>query len=176
MIKVYQLHKLQNSYEVTLYYKGVKVRVAFTGGNVYKNTYPKFRTDDLFKMKAIENSELFKNKEVSVVRTIGEKPSVQKPVVQQRKKVVKPAIQKPAVPHVQQPVTPPTFDEAQGTPESQIPEQSQTDGDGGQTMEFANLGEAILYVAQNYQTEAQTEKEVRDILKSNGINPKIKRG
>lgn len=160
MIKEYQLHKLQNSYEVTLYYKGVKVRVAFTGGNVYKNTMPRFRTNDLFKMKAIESSELFKNKEVVVVRTINEKPAVQQTVVQQRKKVVKPAIQQPVATPVQQPA----------------PEQSQGDGDGGQTMEFANLGEAILYVAQNYQTEAQTEKEVRDILKANGINPKIKRG
>lgn len=165
MIKEYQLHKLQNSYEVTLYYKGVKVRVAFTGGNVYKNTMPRFRTNDLFKMKAIESSELFKNKEVVVVRTINEKPAVQQTVVQQRKKVVKPAIQQSVATPVQQPA-----------PEPQTPEQSQGDGDGGQTMEFANLGEAILYVAQNYQAEAKTEKEVRDILKANGINPKIKRG
>ena len=29
---------------------------------------------------------------------------------------------------------------------------------------------------QNFKAEAKTDKEVRDILKANGINPKIKRG
>ena len=165
MIKEYQLRKLQNSYEVTLYYKGVKVRVAFTGGNVYKSTMPKFRTNDLFKMKAIENSELFKNREVVVVRTINEKSDVRPTtVVQQRKTAVKPAVQKPAPkpepPKVQEPVT-----------------QEPTSGEGEpETKEFANLGEAILYIAQTWQEQAKTEKEAREILKAHGINPKIKKG
>lgn len=164
MIKEYQLRKLQNSYEVTLYYKGVKVRVAFTGGNVYKNTMPKFRTNDLFKMKAIENSELFRNKEVVVVRTINEKQDTQA-VVQQRKKVVKPAVQQPApAPAVHEPAP---------EPETPTPDTAQADG---QSMEFANLGEAILYIAQTWQEQAKTEKEAREILKAHGINPKIKKG
>ena len=115
MIKEYQLRKLQNSYEVTLHYKGVKVRVAFTGGNVYNGTMPKFRTDDAFKQKVLEASELFKNKEVVLLRTIGTKPAVPKPVIQQRKvngSHIKP-IQKTAVTPAPTPESTPTAEPAQ---------------------------------------------------------------
>lgn len=175
MIKEYQLQKKQNSFEVTLHYKGVKVRVAFTGGNVYNGTRPRFRTNDLFKMKAIEASELFKTKEVVVIRTIQE--THQSPTVVQRKRVVKCAPSKavrdtkptpaPAPvaqePVAQAPVQKPVVDDAEGG-----------DKEGEKT--FANLGEAILYIAQNWQITVQTEKEARDVLKEHGINPKIKRG
>lgn len=43
-------------------------------------------------------------------------------------------------------------------------------------MTFDNVGEAIIYVAQNFKVEVKTEKEARDVLKQNGINPTIKRG
>ena len=176
MIKEYQLQKKQNSFEVTLHYKGVKVRVAFTGGNVYNGTKPRFRTNDLFKMKAIEASELFKTKEVVVIRTIQE-ANHQPPTVVQRKRVVKGASSKavrdtkptpaPAPvdqePVAQAPVQEPVVDDAEGG-----------DKEGEKT--FANLGEAILYIAQNWQITVQTEKEARDVLKEHGINPKIKRG
>lgn len=154
MIKEYQLNKLQNSYEVTLYYKGVKVRVAFTGGNVYKDTKPRFRTDNLFKMKAIEASELFKNKEVVLIRTIGENQASAKP---QPKKS---NIGKPVIPNRPSPA----------------PQAEQEPAGEGETKEFANLGEAILYIAQTWQQEAKTDREAREILKSHGINPKIKKG
>ena len=157
----YQLNKLQNSYEVTLYYKGIKVRVAFTGGNVYNGTKPRFRTDNLFKMKAIEASELFKNKEVALIRTIGESQASVKAQPQ------KSNIGKPVMPKK-------TAAKPQPTPEPEPTPAPEPVKD--ETKEFANLGEAILYIAQTWQMEAKTEKEARDILKAHGINPKIKKG
>lgn len=205
MIKEYQLRKVQNSYEVTLNFKGAKVRVAFTGGNVYKNTLPRFRTNDAFKMKAIESSELFKNKEVVVLRTIQEKLDEPKPVVQTRKKAARKVVmpmprraaeptaettQAPAPVIPQEPVipeTPKTPDTPQvsetpetpqepvtaETPQNAEPAPDVASGDG--EMVFGNLGDAIVYIAQNWQIQVQTEREAREILKQHGINPKIKR-
>lgn len=175
MIKEYQLRKLQNTYEVTLNYKGVKVRVAFTGGNVYNSTMPKFRTNDAFKQKAIEESELFKNKEVVILRTINDSKAAPQPVVQQRRKPMRrPVATTPltATP-VQQPVVAspetPTVTESQGTVTT-------GEEDGLTKKTFDNLGDAILYVAQTWQIQTQNEGEVRKVLKEHGINPTIKRG
>lgn len=168
MTKEYQLRKLQNSYEVTLHYKSVKVRVAFTGGNVYKSKMPTFRTDNLFTMNALEASELFKNKEVVLVRTTGEAPKPIKPVAQQPKKSAKPA--KPAgekrdiKPKTQAPVQEPGS-------ETQEPAD---DGDGKK--EFASLADAIRFVAEEYEVQVTSEAEARKVLKEHGINPTIKRG
>ncbi len=186
MIKEYQLRKLQNSYEVTLNFKGTKVRVAFAGGNVYKGTMPRYRTNDVFKMKAIESSELFKNNEVVVLRTIQEKLDEPKPVSQPRKKVArkivmpKAAVPAPApapqTPVVEAPAPAPQTPETPETPETpQDPtapaDKAEEDGE----MTFSNLGEAIVYIAQQWQIQVQTEREAREILKQHGINPKIKR-
>lgn len=170
MTKEYQLRKLQNSYEVTLNYKGVRVRVAFTGGNVYKSKMPTFRTDNLFTMKALEASELFRNKEVVLVRATGEAPKPMKPVAQQNKK--------PAKPGVKAPVT------AANTTKTQAPVQetgSETqepaggdDSDGKK--EFASLADAIRFVAEEYEVQVTSEAEARKVLKEHGINPTIKRG
>ena len=171
MIKEYRLQKKQNSYEVTLNYKGAKVRVAFTGGNVYNGTMPRFRTNDMLKMKAIEASELFKNKEVVVVRTIQEATS-KPPIVVQRKRIGKPVGKKAAqtaVPELKpEPVVEPAVQEPEPPQDPPL--------DENETKEFSNLGEAILYIAQNWQLTATTEKEARDILKAHGINSKIKKG
>lgn len=168
MTKEYQLRKLQNSYEVTLNYKGVRVRVAFTGGNVYKSKMPTFRTDNLFTMKALEASELFKNKEVVLVRATGEAPKPMKPVAQQPKK--------PAKPGVKAPVT------VANTTKTQAPVQetgSETheaaSGDDGKK-EFASLADAIRFVAEEYEVQVTSEAEARKVLKEHGINPTIKRG
>lgn len=185
MIKEYRLQKKQNSYEVTLNYKGAKVRVAFTGGNVYNGIMPRFRTNDMLKMKAIEASELFKNKEVVVVRTIQEATS-RPPVVVQRKRIGKPVGKKAAqmVMPAPKPAPAPAPEskpapapEPVVEPAVQEPEPPQDPpADENETKEFSNLGEAILYIAQNWQLTATTEKEARDILKAHGINPKIKKG
>jgi len=41
---------------------------------------------------------------------------------------------------------------------------------------FDNLGEAILYIAQNFDQDIQDEAEVLDFLKANGVNAVIKKG
>lgn len=172
MTKEYQLRKLQNSYEVTLHYKGVKVRVAFTGGNVYKSKMPTFRTDNLFTMKALEASELFKNKEVVLVRTTGEAPKPMKPVAQQPKKPAKSG--KPGVKAL---VT-----AANTKPKTQAPVQepgSETQEPAGgddDKKEFASLADAIRFVAEEYEVQVTSEAEARKVLKEHGINPTIKRG
>ena len=43
-------------------------------------------------------------------------------------------------------------------------------------MSFNNLGEAIQYIAQNYQIAVQTDPAARKVLKEHGINPTIKKG
>ena len=172
MIKEYQLRKLQNSYEVTLHYKGVKVRVAFTGGNVYNGSMPKLRTNDPFKMKAIEASELFKNKEVVLVRSFGESTEVKRPVVQQRKKatVVKAAT---VSQHTKQMAAPAA--KVPDTPNDGTPVEAPANGDADKKV-FENLGDAIMFIAQNYQLSVQTESEARKVLKEHGVKATIKKG
>lgn len=169
MTKEYQLRKLQNSYEVTLNYKGVRVRVAFTGGNVYKSKMPTFRTDNLFTMKALEASELFKNKEVVMVRTTGEVPKSMKPSVQQNKKPKKPAGEKRDFPPKGQAPAPKPADEG-------LTSQAETAGVDDGKKEFASLADAIRFVAEEYETQVTSEAEARKVLKEHGINPTIKRG
>lgn len=167
MTKEYQLRKLQNSYEVTLNYKGVRVRVAFTGGNVYKSKMPTFRTDNLFTMKALEASELFKNKEVVLVRATGEAPKPMKPVAQQPKKPAKPAGEKrDFTTKTQAPVQ---------EPGSETQEPAGGDDSDGKK-EFASLADAIRFVAEEYEVQVTSEAEARKVLKEHGINPTIKRG
>lgn len=168
MIKEYQLRKLQNSYEVTLNYKGVRVRVAFTGGNVYKSKMPTFRTDNLFTMKALEASELFKNKEVVLVRATGEAPKPMKPVAQQPKK--------PAKPGVKAPVTVANTTKAQAPVQEPGSETQEPADDGDGKKEFASLADAIRFVAEEYEVQVTSEAEARKVLKEHGINPTIKRG
>ena len=154
MIKVYQLRKLQNNYDVVLYYKGVGVKVAFTDGNTYKGVFPKCYVRDPFRQLVIEASELFKSGEVVVERVIPELGDTQP-------KPTKPA---PA-PKPQNPAP----DAGNGGTDG-------GDGQGGTEMNFGSADEAILYVAQTFGQQITTEKEAREILKANGITPHIKKG
>ena len=176
MIKEYQLRKQQNSFEVTLNYKGVKVRVAFTGGNVYNGTMPKFRTDDAFKQKVLEASELFKNKEVVLLRTIGSDKTAGKVAAGKPHKIaaanIKPIQKSAATPTPAPEPTPEPTPAPEPTQEPVAEEQ----GDGTEKKEFANLAEAIQFVAQQYQIAVTSEAEARKVLKEHGINPTIKRG
>ena len=177
MIKQYQLNKRQNNFDITLNYKGVKVKVSFSGGNTYKGILPTCYEKDLFRQRAIEASQLFKDREIVLKRTIAEAGDSKQAVAVQAKKVAvapktvaKKAAPKPAVQHPAEPQTPPA------APEPPAQDPPLDEGDGTQAMEFQNPGEAILYIAQNWQQQAKTEKEAREILKAHGINPKIKKG
>ena len=169
MLKIYRLNKKQNTFEVTLKFKGVGVNVSFVDGNTYNGTPARCYTNDTFKQRAIEASQLFKDRDITLERSVEEASdrikAEAKPKVQ-TKKLVRTAVKpmpKPATPPAPAPEPDP-----EPTPD---PEPAKDE-----SKEFANLGEAILYIAQTWQEQAKTEKEAREILKAHGINPKIKKG
>ena len=182
MIKLYKLCRRQNNFSITLNYKGVKVRVSFTGGNTLKNIPAKSYVSDPFSQRAIEASQMFINHEIVIEKVIQEPGDNKQPVAVQTRKVVKKTapLQTNKTPNAgttapkPAPKPEPKPDPA---PEDEIPvEPGETDTDGNNTMEFASSGEAILYIAQQWQETAKTEKQAREILKAHGINPKIKKG
>ena len=176
MLKIYQLRKNQNSFEVTLKYKGVGVRVAFVDGNTYNNIPAKCYTNDPFKQKAIEASQMFKNREIILERTVEDKPQ-EKPAASQTVRTtrasrigaqVKPVAPKPTA----QPAAP-------AAPKAEDPEPEQApekEASGDNEMNFSGIAEAIAYIMQNYQKEVRTESEARKFLKEQGITAHIKKG
>jgi hypothetical protein len=177
MLKIYQLRLKQNSFEVTLKYKGVNVRVAFEDGNTYNGTPAKCYTNNLFKQKAIESSKMFKDKEIVLERQVEEesdrKAAANKPVLQQ-KRVQKPAPAKPAPAKPAKPAPKPT--PKPETPEPPVDPEPAKDGDGLEKKTFDNLAEAIQFIANNYQVQVTTPNEARNFLKEHGIKATIKQG
>lgn len=187
MLKIYQLRKPQNSFEVTLKYKGVGVRVTFVDGNTYNDIPAKCYTSNPFKQKAIENSQMFKNREIVLERTVEEKepkkPTVSQPVRAQRTSrigaQVRPVAPKPAAPVAPKVETPepPTFEESQGeTPVQETPDTDTGEGGGENEVTFNSLSEAIVSIMQKYGKEVRTENEARKFLKEQGITAHIKKG
>ena len=182
MLKIYRLKLKQNSYEVTIHYKGVGVRVAFTDGNIYNGTPARCYERDPFKQRAIEASPMFKNKEIVIERTVEDKVAKAAPVSVRSKRAsrigapVRPAAQRPAspvAPKVENPEPkpePPTFEESQG-------KVSNAGTDGGENeVTFGSLSEAIVSIMQKYGKEVRTESEARKFLKDQGITAHIKKG
>ena len=182
MLKVYQLRLNQNTFEVALKYKGVSVRVAFEGGNVYNGTFARCYTRDPFKQKAIENSVMFKTKEIILERQV-EEASDRQPKVQVRtRRVAKTAAipaAKPQVANEQKPAPKPEpapTVKPKPEPDAGTAQEPEPAGDGNEVKVFDSLDEAILFVAQEYNEQLTEEKDVRDFLKAHGINPRIKKG
>ena len=185
MIKVYQLQLPQNTFEVTLKYKGMGVRVAFEDGNTYNGTPAKCYTNDPFKQRAIEASTMFQNKEIVLERTV-EEPGDKKPAAPKPAKPTPtptPAPQNPT-PAPQTPTPAPQNPETEGNVGTgEQGEQGQNPGaengegaDKGESITFNSLAEAIVYVASHFNESVRTENEARKALKEHGINPTIKRG
>ena len=174
MLKIYRLKLKQNSYEVTIHYKGVGVRVAFTDGNIYNGTPARCYERDPFKQKAIEASPMFKNKEIVIERTVEEKVKTPAPTSVRATRAsrigapVRPAAPKPATPvapKVEDPEPKPTpVDEATG------------EGGGENEVTYNSLSEAIVSIMQKYGKEVRTESEARKFLKEQGITAHIKKG
>lgn len=182
MLKVYQLRLNQNTFEVALKYKGVSVRVAFEGGNVYNGTFARCYTRDPFRQRAIENSAMFKAKEIILERQV-EEAGDRQPKVQVRTRRVnlaaKPQGTVPTKPQpAPKPEPAPTTDPEPKNDEGTTQQSEPTGGDGGESgiKVFDSLDEAILFVAQEYNEQLTEEKDVRDFLKAHGINPRIKKG
>ena len=166
MIKVYELRALQNNYIVSIPFKGVTVRCEFKDGNIAKGIHARLFTNDSFKQMAIEHCEL-NGRVWKLVETVkepedeaAEQRAAQKATAQ--KTSAKPEAQAPAGDNTQEPV----IDEAE------------QDGaaDKANTMEFANLAEAIVYVATNYGLQVESAAQARQLLKDNGIKAVIHNG
>lgn len=156
MLKIYQLRLPQNTFEVTMKYRGVGVRVAFVDGNNYRDIPAKCYTNDPFKQRAIEASQMFKDKEIVLERTVEEESDRKKAAAQGQ--------------NGNNPAKNP-----EPTPEpAKNPEP--TPDDGMEKMTFNNLAEAIQYIATTYQAQVQTPNEARSFLKDKGIKATIKQG
>ena len=183
MLKIYRLKLKQNSYEVTIHYKGVGVRVAFTDGNIYNGTPARCYERDPFKQRAIEASPMFKNKEIVIERTVEDKVAKAAPV--SVRKSLKSRIGAPVKPVASNPTTPvapkvedpepPTFEESQGeTPVQETPDAGE--GGGENEVTFGSLSEAIVSIMQKYGKEVRTKNEACKFLKEQGITAHIKKG
>ena len=155
----------QNSYDVTLRYRGVGVRVSFVDGNTYNGTPAKCYTRDEFKQRAIENSQLYKDGDIVLERQVEEESDRKKAAEKAAKAAGNPATESQGTVTGNQG----TVKDTQGTGEG-------GDDDGMEKMTFGNLGEAILYIATTYQVQVQTANEARALLKEKGIKATIKQG
>ena len=121
--------------------------MSFTEGNVHNGVSAKLYTNNVFKQKAIEASALYKSGQVILERSIKE-ASDEEP----------------------QPITQKV---AQNTTTAMpLPEGKGESKDGG-VLDFANVGEAILYVANHFGVAAQTASEVRKVLAEHGLKAVI---
>jgi hypothetical protein len=175
MLKIYRLNKKQNTFEVTLKFKGVGVHVSFVDGNTYNGTPAKCYTNDAFKQRAIEASQMFKDREITLERTVEDGSDRKAAEAKAAARVVAKPATKPA---------PKAAGKTSG--KGKAADTSKAGKQGKQTPKkesekepekvFDNLGEAILYIAQNFDQDIQDEAEVLDFLKANGVNAVIKKG
>ena len=178
MLKIYRLKLKQNSYEVTIHYKGVGVRVAFTDGNIYNGTPARCYERDPFKQRAIEASPMFKNREIVIERTVEDKVTKSAPVSVRAKRSsrigapVRPASKAPSPAPKNPEVETPDTGEGAGASASQDADAAQ----GGNDVKFASLSDAIVHIMQNYDKEVHTANEARAFLKEQGITAHIKQG
>lgn len=159
MIKIYELKALQNNYIVSLNFKGVKVRCEFKDGNIAKQIHARLFTNDRFKQMAIEQSEL-NGKMWQLVKSIPE-PDDNKP---------KQSTDKPAAK--------PQGADSDGQ-DAKTPEEGQdlpADGQAGNTKEFANVAEAIMYIATTYNEQVTNASQARKLLADKGIKAVIHNG
>lgn len=174
MLKIYRLKLKQNSYEVTIHYKGVGVRVAFTDGNIYNGTPARCYERDPFKQRAIEASPMFKNKEIVIERIVEEKVKTPAPAsvrVNRASRIGAPM--RPAAPKPATPAAPKIEDP---DPEPAPVDNGKGEGGGENEVTFGSLSEAIVSIMQKYGKEVRTEAEARKFLKEQGITAHIKKG
>lgn len=172
MIKVYATVEVKNNLITTIPFKGVKVRVEFTGGNVMKNIPAKLYTNDPFTQKALDESDL-NGRMFRLVQTVIEEGDK------------KPAAKQPPVNNPKPPVNTDTPEQAPEPPAEQDDQPKDEGEKGGDTdgkqdnkkLEFANLGEAITYIAAKYGEQVETENAARKFIEEKeGVKPIIHKG
>ncbi len=178
MIKIYQTVQNQNNLITTIPFKGVKVQVEFTGGNVMKNIPAKFYCRDPFTMRALDESDqngrLFRL--LQVIEEEGDNKPKQPAAPKQpdvKDEGLAEIINKMENTAQQQAPNPPDFDSAQGTPAPKpepAPEQTDGEGETGEQhggddkLEFENLAAAVTYIASKYNEQVETENQVRKFI------------
>ena len=171
MIKVYATMEVKNNLITKIPFKGVQVRVEFTGGNSMKNIPAKFYTKDPFTQKALDSSDQ-NGRLYFLYQTIKEEEDVEKATVA--------APESPAAPETpveNQKTASPKAPAATETPsENQASEEGQETADSDK-MEFENLGAAITYIATKYGEQVETESAARKfIFEKEGVKPVIHKG
>ncbi len=175
MIKVYATVEVKNNLITTIPFKGVKVRVEFTGGNSMKNIPAKLYTNDPFTQKALDSSDqlgrLFYLHQV--IKEAGDdtaKPAG-KPAVSARGTTVESATEAVATVNKDSVETPENQDAGVGAEDAgavETPENQDAGGvDGsavGEKLEFENLAEAVNYIATKYGEQVESESQVRKFI------------
>lgn len=178
MIKVYATMEVKNNLITTIPFKGVQVRVEFTGGNSMKNIPAKFYTRDPFTQKALDSSDQLGR--LYYVHQVIKEEGDDKPK--------QAAVQQPAAPAADATGTvatgkapapenpePPAQEPAPENPNPEVPENPDAgegaedagDGDGSATaekLEFENLAEAVNYIATKYGEQVESESQVRKFI------------
>lgn len=178
MIKVYATMEVKNNLITTIPFKGVQVRVEFTGGNSMKNIPAKFYTRDPFTQKALDSSDQLGR--LYYVHQVIKEEGDDKPK--------QAAVQQPAAPAADATGTvatgkapapenpePPAQEPAPENPNPEVPENPDAgegaedagDSDGSATakkLEFENLAEAVNYIATKYGEQVESESQVRKFI------------
>lgn len=178
MIKVYATMEVKNNLITTIPFKGVQVRVEFTGGNSMKNIPAKFYTRDPFTQKALDSSDQLGR--LYYVHQVIKEEGDDKPK--------QAAVQQPAAPAADATGTvatgkapapenpePPAQEPVPENPNPEVPENPDAgegaedagDSDGSATaekLEFENLAEAVNYIATKYGEQVESESQVRKFI------------
>lgn len=169
MIKVYQLTQAQNNFFVTIPYKGCKVEIKFEHGNVTKGIFAKFITNDRFRQRAVEASEMYGKlfKLVDTVKEPGDDaPAAPKPAHNTASAPAKaPASTKKAAE--------PKASKKKAEPEPE-PEPAPYSELTDTKMSFDGVADAISYIAMNFGDEVRTPEEAVSFLAERGITAEIK--
>ena len=177
--------EVKNNLITTIPFKGVQVRVEFTGGNSMKNIPAKFYTRDPFTQRALDSRDQLGRlyylhqtiKEASdapanapapagnaagtTAKGAGTAANAGKKAATTKKPDTKTVTTPPAP---ETPESDPPAGETAGTtanPGEGAPDAGEQDGD---KLEFENLAAAITYVASKYGEQAETDAAVRKII------------
>lgn len=149
MIKIYVTCENKNNLITTIPFKGVKVQVEFTGGNVMKGLPAKFYCSDPFTQKALDESDQ-KDRLYRLAQVIPE----------ESEQAADPGGKTAG--HGQM-----ADGRGQAANSDFEPTNASSDSDGsaaGEKLEFENLAEAVTYIAAHYGEQVESESQVRKFL------------
>ncbi len=174
MIKVYQTIECKNNVITTIAFKGVKVKVEFTGGNVMKNIPARLYTKDPFVQKALDESDQKGRMYRLVQEVAGEGDEMA---------VLAGKAAGTAAHGLSRQDGQSGRDGVDGAPEPGFPEPAgeggeEDAGEGGtEKLEFENLAEAITYIAATWGEQVESESQARKLIEEKtGVKPVIHKG